>query len=147
MKLNLHMESPGDERSGYVNIDASQSADIDGFVDDGEASEIVALDVLDYFPGPDVDDILNKWLKKLAHGGVLTLSVVDLREVSRAILAGSISLVDANELLFGKQEKDWQFKKSAFTLSQLAEVLETLGYKVLAKRVQNFRAVVTVQRN
>jgi type II secretory pathway component PulK len=69
-----------------------------------------------------------------------------VKEVARAVLANTLSAEDVDELLHGKQEKDWQLRKSSFSLKQLADVLEARGYKVLARRVQNYRAVVTVQR-
>lgn len=158
MKVNVLLDNPGDCRSGYLNVDPfapadcsdgrvrGDASDLSTLVDAGECSEVVALDVLDYFPGAAVDQVLRNWLSRLCHGGRLTVSVVDLREVSRALLAGNVSMDDANELLTGKQEKAWQFKKSVFTLSQLVEVMTNLGYRVLAKRVQNYRAVVTVER-
>lgn len=157
MKLNLLLDNPGDVRSGYVNVDPfapdndpqrvkADVSDLSAVVDAGEATEVVALDILDYFPGPAADAILGNWLSRLAHGGKLTLSVVDLREVCRAVLSGSATPEDANELLLGRQEKPWQYKKSAYTLAQLVEVLTNLGYRVLAKRNQQYRAVVTVER-
>jgi len=158
VKVNLLIDNPGDVRSGYVNIDPlapendpdgrlkGDVGNLDHAVDGGEAEEILALEVLDYFPGHQADDILANWLSKLAHGGRLTISVVDVKEVARAVCSNNLSIDDINELLHGKQEKPWQFRKSAYTLSQLVEVLSNQGYKVLARRVQNYRALVTVER-
>lgn len=158
MKVNLLLDNPGDVRSGHVNVDPlapddcrdgrvrGDVADLAHSVDAAEAEAVVALDVLDYFPGAVADVVLGNWLSRLARGGTLTVSVVDVREVARSLLAGNLSLEEVNELLLGKQEKPWQFKKAAFTLSQLAEVLKNLGYQILARRVQNHRAVVTCRR-
>lgn len=157
MKINLLLDNPGDVRSGFLNLDPfarpddparfpCDVADLSAYVDAGEATEIVALDVLDYFPSHQADTVLQNWLSRLAHGGRLTLSVVDAREVARAILAGTISMDDVNELVMGRQEKDWQQKKVLLTINQITVPLENLGYKVLAKRVQNYRAIVTVER-
>lgn len=157
MKVNLLLDNPGDVRSGYLNIDPFAPAegdqrvkgdvsDISWAVDDAEATEIVALDVIDFFPARDADRVLNNWLSKLARGGRLTVSAVDVREVARAFLAGTLHLDDVNDLLHGKQEQPWQCRRAAYTLDQLVEVLGNLGYKVLLKRVQNHRAVVTVER-
>lgn len=158
MKLNLLLDNGADLRSGFINVDPiapendeqgrlkSDVSNLDDVCCDNEADEIVALDILDYYPGGAADKILSNWLRKLKHGGKLTFSVVDYREVARAVLANSISPDDVNELLYGKQEKKWQFKKGAFTLQQLVEVLSNMDYKVLSKRVQNYRAVITVER-
>jgi hypothetical protein len=158
VKINLLIDNPGDLRSGYLNVDAvapdgctdgrvkGDLSNLDEFVDDGEATEIVALDVLDCFPGADASTVLSRWCSKLAHGGTLTVSVVDVREVARGVLANTLSPDDTNELLHGKQEKPWQHRKAAYSLAHLAGVFTSHGYRVLAKRVQNYRAVITIQR-
>lgn len=158
MKLNLLMDSPGDVRSGYVNVDphAPQGDehgrvrgdvfDLSHVADAGEVSEIVALDLLDSAPVAEAEAVLNHWLSRLAHGGRLTVSVVDLREVARSFLNGVLSTDEANALLFGAQDRPWRFKRAAYTLPQLVDAMASLGYRVLAKRVQDFRAVVTVER-
>lgn len=158
MKLNLLIDNPDDVRSGYVNIDPFAEPcdphgrvkgalhDLGHTVDDGEASEIVANDVLDYHPGAVLDDVLNNWLKKLARGGTLTVSTVDVREVARLVWFGNVDINEANNLLHGEQKKEWQLRKVSLSLPHLVEVLEAKGFKVLQKRIHNLRAVVTVQR-
>jgi hypothetical protein len=156
MKVNLLLDNPGDIRSGYRNIDPFAN-DIDirvsgtldnlsDHVEANEAEEIVANDILDTFPLSDADRVLDNWLSRLAHGGKLTISVVDLRSVSREVLANSISIQDANELLYGRQNAPHFQKKSVFTLQQLATTLEGKGYKLLRRQVENNRVVVTVER-
>ncbi len=158
MKINLLIDNPGDYKNGYNNIDPfapetngdlrlkSDISNLDSLVDDGEANEILALEILEYFPGNVIDDILQNWLKKLAHGGILTISGVDFTEIARGFLSSNLSLEDVNELLLGKQEKSWQTKKSVFTLLKLVEVFEGLGYKILKKRIYNYRAIISIQR-
>src|SRR5690606_36574162 len=108
---------------------------LDSVADDGEAKEILALDILDYFPSAKADEVIRNWTRKLAHGGTLTISVVDVREVSRAIVNNAISMDDVNELLHGAQREGWQYKKASFTLAQLNEAFLEAGFKILARRV------------
>lgn len=158
MRINLLVDSPGDQRSGYLNVDPvapegcgdgrtrGEPNDLSFAVDPAEAEEIVALDVLDYYPAHAADQVLSHWLSLLRRGGTLTLSVVDVREVARGILSGELSPEDVQELLHGRQERPWQFRKASYTLSQLSDVLQNRGHKILARRNQNYRAVVTCQR-
>lgn len=157
MKANLLLEAPNDIRSGYVNIDPlaphedPDRATLDPFnldhtFDAGELSELVAHGLLDYVPNAQLDVVLNGWLSKLAHGGELTLSVIDLREVCRGVLADRLSLDEANTLLFGEQRVQWQFRKCSLTLARLVEVLRAKGFKILSQRLHNYRAYVTCQR-
>lgn len=158
MKLNLLINNSGDVRNGYLNIDPSANPEdpygrvrcdldnLDPLVDANEATEVVALDILDYYATTDVDRVLNHWLSKLAHGGTLTVSVVDLREVSRQFLAGGLGLDEANLLLHGEQDGPMRFRMCSLTLDHLSAVLENKGLKVLKRRIVDRRAVVTCQR-
>ncbi len=158
MKLNLLLDNHNDVRSGYVNVDPfapeqdkygrvrADVNNLDAVVEAGEATKIVVSDILSYFPPEQVDEILTNWLSKLAHGGTLAVTVVDLREVARKFLANIIPIEDMQSLLHGAQEQPWQFRKSSLTLPLLIEVFTTRGYKILSKRIQNNMATVVVQR-
>lgn len=163
MKVNLLFDNPGDVRSGYLNIDGAVSEeevqgnpndsriakrvdDLSHTVDANELDELVAMDILDYFPMNHADVILDHWLSRLKHGGELTLSVVDLRQISREVLSNALDISDVNHLLFGKQEKPWQFKNCVFTIHTLVEILGAKGYTIIKKLAVGNRAIVTVRR-
>lgn len=157
-KVNLLLDNPGDVRNGYLNFDPQTPGqcsdgriraavdDLSHTIDANELEELVAHDILDYFGVSEADRVLDHWLSRLAHGGTLSLSVVDLREVSRAVLANALDIADVNELLFGQQERAWQFKKCVFTLPVLVGMLRKKGYKILLQKCADCRAVVTCQR-
>lgn len=154
MKVNLLINSPDDVRSGYLNIDPSgpdpavsgyvkgDISDLSHSVEGGECHELVAHDVLDAFHGTFVDQVLDNWLSKLGHRARLCLSVVDLREVCRAYMAGRLSLDETNILLHGNSYS----RKCSLTLAQLAEVLTNKGLVILTRRIENYRAVVVAER-
>lgn len=154
VRLNLLLNNPGGVRSGYLNVDpysqgwaaAADPGDLGGLCDANEAAELVALEVLDFYPAHLADAALDHWLSRLAHGGEVTLSTVDLREVCRGFLGGYLSHDDANNLLHGIPTHDAGVKRSSYTLGQLVEVLENKGMVVVRKRLQNYRAVVTARR-
>ena len=158
LKVNLLWDSPDDVRNGYVNFDEhapipdqagrikASVQNLDHFVEAGEADEIVSNDILNYLSADEGDAALTNWLSKLAHGGKLCVSVVDVREVSKKCLANVITIEDTNVLLHGDQEKPHRFRKTSFTLPLLIEVFTNRGFKVLTKRIQNSRAVIVVER-
>lgn len=156
MKINLLLRSPGEARQGYVNIDpaapAGQANYIPGLPHDlscaeaNEVTELVAHDILDRYGITEVDKVLEHWIGKLSHGGLLHLSVVDLGEVSRAFLAGSLSLDETNTLLHGEQDGPMRHRQCSLTMAQLVGVLEHKGLKILRKHLVHFRATVSAQR-
>lgn len=154
MKLNLLINNAADVRSGYLNLDPFAPDDavdrkrcqldkLGEWVDANECEELVAHDVLDAFPSVAVDAVLDHWLSRLSHGGKIVVSVVDLKEVARAFLAGSLKLEEANRLIHGGAH----MRKSSLTVGILSDVMEGKGLKVLIRRVENYRAVVVAQRN
>lgn len=157
-KVNLLLDNPGGVRNGYLNIDPhaperspdgrirAKIEDLSHTLDFNECEELVAHDILDYFGMEEADQVLNHWLSRLAHQGTLSLSVVDLREVARDLLANALDIADINELLYGRQTQPWQLKKCVFTLPILVNMLQSRGYKILTKKSSDYRAIVTVQR-
>lgn len=146
MKLNLLLNNPGGVRSGYLNLEGEAVTNLDDVADANEVTEIIALDVLCYFPNHLADQVLNHWLGKLAHGATITLGQPDIREIARAVLNRTIDLNVANELLYGSQQAPGGERRNVLTMDQLVAVLESKGLKVLRKRIQDHRCVVVAQR-
>jgi hypothetical protein len=155
MKINLLFGNLNGVRSGVTNVDPFCSSplenyikgnvfDLDWLADHNECQEIIALDILPWVAAVETDKVLNNYLKKLAHGGRLTLSVPDFGEISRGFLAGKLSLEDVNYLLYGYA--NGHIKGAVFTINQLAEVLKNKGMKILLKKVENYFAVLIVER-
>lgn len=147
MKLNLLLSNPDDLRSGFINVDPGAEwndlkrvncklDNLSPIVDANEVTELVALDVLDHYPTDKVDAVLDHWLSRLAHGGKITISVVDIREVARIFLNGAMDIAELNNLVHNNRQ-------CSITLSQLVEVLENKGLTILTKRVVDRRAVIT----
>lgn len=157
MKVNLLIDDPSGVRPGYVNVDPlapsgdphrvqCDPTDVDRVCVAGECEELLALGVLDYVPLADAGRVLDHWVSRLAHGGEIALSAVDLLEVSRAVCNRVLSVGDANLLLHGGQRKQWEFRKSSYTLGQLAGLLEARGMELVKQRHSEFKAVVVARR-
>jgi hypothetical protein len=155
MKINL-LWGNGDPISGYVNIDPhsydkenvtnGDVTNLDDIVEDSEATEILAGDIIDYLPFDLAIKAIGHWTKKLRHKGKLTVGGNDLYEISKIFAQRAIDLKEALDILHGTQHKPWEFKASHTTVSDLAEVLEAHGLTVLKKRVNGFRMVVEAVR-
>lgn len=157
MRLNLLLDDPGGVRPGYVNVDLLAPAgdphrtqcdptNLEPVCDAGGCEELVALDILDYVPLAQANAVLDHWVSRLAHGGTMSVSVVDLLEVSRAFADRRLTVEEANLLLHGEQKKQWQFRQSNYTLGQLADALQAKGLMLVLQRHDDFRAVVTARR-
>jgi hypothetical protein len=137
MKINLLLGNHGDIWSGYRNIDAgtpssklSQHPDLfPGLLDDfpevcaNEATEIVALNILDRIAPEYVGRCLLYWVSSLAHGGRLIVSCLDIVEAG-IVLARSTGPNDWNPLIYGG-------RRSAHSMASVVEMLTTAGLQVL----------------
>lgn len=153
MKLNLLINNPGDVRSGYVNVDpaaqpgeldrvACDLTNLDPVADDAEVTELLAYDVFDQFPAGGAARLLDHWVKKLAHGGTIALSGVDLLELSKAFALRQLTVDEANGWLHGEKGE----RRATYTLQDLVDVLEQRGLRIIKKRSQGRRYIVVAQR-
>ncbi len=158
MKINLLLNNPNNVLNGYVNIDPfADGSDIrvagnvtdltteekEEIVCDGEAKEIIAYGILEYFNLGQIEYILNCWSKKLAVGGKLVVSVVDFEEVARGVVFGNLrNFVQLNHLLHGAQAENWDSKKTTLSLNIIVELLENRGLRVTKKLNENFCSIV-----
>jgi 2-succinyl-5-enolpyruvyl-6-hydroxy-3-cyclohexene-1-carboxylate synthase len=155
-KINLLIDSPA-VKDGYINIDPfTQEGDqtkisgavskLDHTVDNGEASEIIAEDVIDYL-GPDyVDKAINNWLSKLQHGGIIVIGGTDIRVVCKSYFLRQLNTVEVNNLIYGEQKNVQKYKKSCLTIHEVCELLKSLGLKIILKRHDSFRYLIKAKR-
>ena len=162
MKLNLLLNNPTGVLHTHFNIDPFANGkdlrvlgnvtditteDKQELCSDGEAEEINAHEIIEYFSPGQVDYILNIWCKKLKFGGILNISTVDFEEVARGIIFGHLSNAQQiNELLHGPQKDQWDLKKTTFSVNIIIGMLEHRGLKVTRALNENFRCYVTAQR-
>ncbi len=156
MKLNLFIDNPDAARQGYKNIDPVAPighADILrenlaelASVDDAECSEIVALDVLEYFPPADTDKILTTWIRKLGHGGMLTVGFTDLYQLVKHTYNRTLNISEVNLYLHGNQKSPWNLKRNTFSTDLISEVLQGKGLKILSKRIDGVTTIIKAVR-
>lgn len=146
MKINLVFDLKN-SLSGYNNIDVGISGPtLDEVCEDAECTEIVADDVVNYFPAEYVSIILDNWIKKLRHGGQLIVGGTDLNEVSRQFFNKNINLSETNILLYGEQREPYQFRQSGLTSYDLAKSLKDCGLHILKNRINNFHFTIVAER-
>lgn len=90
MKLNLGC---GDQRiPGCTNVDlrpevADVVADVSDLpFGDGQASDILAFDILEHFPAARIGEVLAEWRRVMAGGGMLTVRVPNMVALAHALV-------------------------------------------------------------
>jgi hypothetical protein len=155
MKINLLRNSPN-VLNGYTNIDPYAKPDsgkvfgevmnLDDFVDDGEAEEIIAEDIIDFADSTILPSVLGNWVKKLAHGGRLIVGGVNLEDVAYGVTQGILPLDRANALLHGNSQHNWDTRKTTLTPDMLVDILRQYGLKIIKTRLDDYRMVVIGER-
>jgi hypothetical protein len=99
------------------------TAQLDWIVDNGECSQIIALDTIEYIPHNKVYEVISNWTGKLKVGGQLILGFVEILECCNLYHRGNIKHDDFNSLIHGSQEKSHLIKLSSFSAPLLIENL------------------------
>lgn len=154
MKINILAAPSSEQLNGYENVRFALLHDI---CSDGEATEVIALDLLDRIPYNKINDVIKLLCKKLSiHNGKITLGFIDFRDVSRHFVLGQIPIQDVNIWLHGGQENQSEYKLSCLTVEVIEQQLISNGLTITQKRLRNFQppialgamqSVITGERN
>lgn len=157
MKVNL-IYGEADVLSGYLNLHPFAMQDtedvkiadiknINRWVNDAEALEIIATDALDYLVLYEVPRVLAHWISKLRHGGKIVVGGTDMQEVARGFVNGDINLETANKLLHGMQTQPHLVKRVNLTLIGVCAFLENdYGLQIMKKRKAGYNYIVEAVR-
>ena len=152
-KINLIYGS-GDVLHTHININPfATDADgkrivrdsvknIDKYADTAELKELVATDVIDYFPAKEIEEVVSGWASKIRLGGTIVIGGIDLMEVCKSLSSYNIDVSHANALLHGEQEPQYLIRKSSFTTLGISSYLKDMGFKIIKKRIQDYKCIV-----
>jgi hypothetical protein len=154
MKINICFGNSNEYLNGYVNTNFVKSnnfenchpENLDSIVDDGEADEILAINVLNYIEFKKTKDVLINWYKKLKYDGTIVISFFDFAEICRALTSGQLDVLDAKKLIYGEQNEGWQFFKSGSSLIELKKFFLSIGSKVEYCKIDGFISHIKVRR-
>lgn len=156
MRVNLLIDNHKGILNGYLNIDpfatgqderkVGEVVTLDHLIDDGEAEQLIARHILEYFPLSAQRNILHNWLKKVKKGGEFIYEQTDFESVCIAFYMGKVNATEAQELLYGKQDKSWNIKKSGLSLLPFVQFLEGSGFKIIHKRLAELNFCVKAIR-
>lgn len=146
--------------SGYLNIDPFPSLEqgkqydvvpgdiknLDNFVEPAQATEILAIDVLDYINHSEMVAVLNHYTSKLRHRGKIVIGGTDAMETAKQYLTGKLDTVDFNNTMFGSSQNAWSQKSGVITLTELWQLLQDLGLKVTKKNIDGNKMFVEAFR-
>lgn len=149
--------------AGYKNIDpfptiqnqqqtfstdkeTGQVDNLDYVCEDGQAQDVVALDVIDYININIKNQTLDNWVKKLAHGATITIGGIDLYEVSKAITRCELKPEDAELLLYGPPSFPFGSRRGCLTAERVIKELNNRGLMIIKKRLNDFMYTIVGRR-
>lgn len=133
-RLNLGCNS--DIRDTYINIDILDTiegvdivADVKNllFIQKESVEEILAYDLLEHFPFSETTAILKNWISKLKKDGKIIVRVPDLEKISKKVVDGTLPIFEAQRLIYGGQDYEFNFHFAGFTSGMLEGLLLASG--------------------
>jgi hypothetical protein len=156
MKIQLLL-ADNSPRSDFTNIDPfappgdllrkqGNFANLTEFVDDAECEELVALDIIDFLSIASRQVVLDHWITKIRHGGIITIGGLDIVDITRAVSTQQISIGQANLYIYGQQSAPWQHRYSSVDVKTMILTLQEKGLRILKRRTNNFFYMITAER-
>ena len=116
---------------------------LDAFAENGECEEILASNILEYIPFPNIEQFILHLASKVAHGGKITVCGIDYVEVCKMAIRQDFNVAEFNRLIFGSGS---QPRESAINLNVVATLLLSNGFKIQKKRLNGYNFVVEATR-
>lgn len=152
MKLNLSVAKPikktDFEYNGtFTYIDPYSEQEHDSFkmdlhildaYDDFEVEEIVALDVLEYYPYHEIQSVVKHWYNKLEKNGKLTISFREFSFFAKELYTNRLSLENLNNL--------FMTRASLLSMKEVLDILINAGFFITHKKFSNGEAIIQCQK-
>lgn len=119
---------------GFINVDAREEVNPDVIDDVGNpqmayppADLVYACHVLEHFKRSEIVSVLKRWRALLKPGGILRLSVPDLKEIC-IYHVHTLNLKALENLLYGSQKHNYDFHYTGFDWFTLTDALKEAGF-------------------
>lgn len=148
VKIRLSIGEPSVPMPGYVQVDPARPVegvsvtDLSRVSEEGEAAEILAVDVLDFFHPEHRGNVLAHWVSRLGRGGVIVLGTQEMVEVARQFVVGGDHEAFRNAV-YGPPGRR---RMSAGTLPELKDMAASLGLTVNKSYTRNNFSYVEAAR-
>lgn len=103
--------------------------------------ESILFTLTDTIPANALTGVLELYISKLRHGGVITVLGTDIYQVALAIVNRNIDVIGANKLIFGGPDVS-NFHSSLVSINDIAAIFEDAGLKITKKALNGVSYVV-----
>lgn len=159
MKIKLGINSV--PFCGYVNIDPCPRVQQDcqcnvvvgdprlsvGVAENNEAIEILAPNITNYLHNTELRPFIESWARKVRKGGKFIIGGVDGYDIAKRYARQEITTEQYNKLTFGPEKTAWGYYLGTTTILDVTQILESLGFKVLQRTVEDGSFIVMGVRN
>lgn len=154
MKINICFGDSNEYLNNYINTNIFESnnfkqchpENIDSIADDGEAEQILAINVLNYIDYNKINNVLNNWFNKLKYDGTIIISFFDFLETARLFSLGELHIDDARKIFYGEQKEGWDFFKSGVSLEEIKSFFKNIKCKIEYCKRDGLISLIQIRR-
>jgi hypothetical protein len=118
-----------------IELDHTNAKHIDAMLDDAEATRLDIADAINFVPFDELQTTLDLWCSKVRLNGILRITGISLAPVCGDYFLGKISSQDFANIA-----------PSSVSLPDLTSYLESKGFKIIKKRLINYKMTVEAIR-
>jgi hypothetical protein len=137
-KVNI-VVGDAQSRPGYIELNGSHISNLNNVLDDGEVTELLALDTIDFLPWPKRGDFLNHLMQKVELGGTLKVGGREVNAVANALSTGQLSIEQGNAILYNGRQ-------STGTIQETLKLMRFLGLEITSSYYHQFNYIVEARR-
>ena len=143
--MKICVSCTGNKLDGYLSITLNPVVgftNMEAAVPPASAEEILAEDLIEFFPLKKVEQAIDYLLSKLRHKGQITLSCKDIYVLNYLITRREFDITNINLALYG----DSLSVRSVLSSEDLINILTSRGLKIVKKIHDGIKAIVVAER-
>jgi len=136
--LLLHLGSQQLILEGFHNLDAQPKsineikADVSNLPYNNESADLIyAINLLQVFNHRKTKKVLDEWARVLKKGGLLILTIPNMKHILKLYQDNQISWETTNLFLFGKQQDNYDYYYNGFDKDSIIDHLTKSGFQIL----------------
>lgn len=147
-KLKINMSVIPSQRDGFVNVSLKNNDIMNINLSSGTKPYLVLIeDLLEYISYNAIGKMLVNIYDQMELGGEIVIKILNMQEIVKRYIEGSIQYVEFIKLLYGEQKESFDYKSCMYNQEAIKILLEDVGFQnITMQLIENNAFLLVVGR-